>query len=891
VVLAGTAAEFEREMPFSVWVDALDAYVVSQDFSGRDGWDEELEAELGQVLPSLRSAGDGAGALADERFRSHRAVRRLLALIAEERPLVLVLDDLHWSDGASVELLASVVRRGTGAPVLLALGFRPGQVAEGLAAALGDDGVRRIRLGELSESEAIELLEGHDVQVVAELYRHGGGNPFYLEQLGRAGAEAKALAGVPGGVAAAIAGELESLTPQSRAFLDGAAVAGEPFEPDLAATIAELSQAEGLAALDDLLALDLVRPTQVPRRFTFRHPLVRRAVYESARGGWRLAAHMRAAEALAERGAAAAERAYHVEMSASQGDDDAIAVLLEAGEAAASRAPAAAARWFEAALRLLPAGDTARQVEVRVLLASPLRAVGELERCRATLLDAIELLPPDAVTRRVELTTLCAAVEHWRGLHAEAHTRLMRAWEELPEGGTPAAAALQIELAVDGLYVLDLEQAESMGEAALATSRELGDPPLIAAAASALGLVMATMGRLDEAAKHREEACSHIARATDEEIAPRLEALFYLGWTETYLEMYDDSIAHSKRGIEIARATGQGRLLVPLMLVQGFPFQMQGRLAECLEMAEGAVEAARLSANPHSLYWALFELGWAHYFSGNLEAAIAAAEESLRVDSRLLGGTMPSAGGGPGWVRACAQLESGDPAGALEVFREIHRTDVQVAVQRCFDYEVMALAEIALDNVETATELADRAEADAEALGTRLAECVAARTRAAVLLAAGDGAGAAATAERACDAAAQIGAKLELGFARVLQGRGLAEAGKRAQAIEVLRDAERTLDECGSARVRDEARRELRKLGARAEPRGPAASEESGLEALSKRELEIAELVTDRMTNQEIASKLFLSKKTIESHIRNLFFKLGATSRVEVARIVERHRG
>ena len=85
-------------------------------------------------------------------------------------------------------------------------------------------------------------------------------------------------------------------------------------------------------------------------------------------------------------------------------------------------------------------------------------------------------------------------------------------------------------------------------------------------------------------------------------------------------------------------------------------------------------------------------------------------------------------------------------------------------------------------------------------------------------------------------------------------------------------------------------RRELRRLGARAEPRGPAARATAAIDALTKRELEIAELVTDRMTNREIAPTLFLSDKTIESHIRNIFHKLGVSSRVDVARAVERER-
>jgi DNA-binding NarL/FixJ family response regulator len=127
-------------------------------------------------------------------------------------------------------------------------------------------------------------------------------------------------------------------------------------------------------------------------------------------------------------------------------------------------------------------------------------------------------------------------------------------------------------------------------------------------------------------------------------------------------------------------------------------------------------------------------------------------------------------------------------------------------------------------------------------------------------------------------------------FARALGGRALAAGGMRTEAIAMLRAAESELDVCGCARVRDEMRRELRRLGARAEKRGPAAAGDSGLPSLTKRELEIAELVTDRKTNREIAATLFLSDKTIESHLRNIFVKLGVSSRVDVARAVERNR-
>ena len=903
VVLSGAAAEFERELPFSVWVDALDAYVVSQDFAQHESWDAGLAVELGQVLPSLRSANGGAGAVADERYQAHRAVSRLLGLVAENQPLVLVLDDLQWSDSASIELIGALARREPDAPVLMALACRPGQVALRLTAALTGARVRRLELEPLSEAEAALLLEDLDADAAAAIYRHGGGNPFYLEQLGRAG-DGGALAtrpehgspaaetGVPAAVAGAIAGELDSLSDESRALLNAAAVAGEPFEVDLAAAIAGLQGAEALAALDDLLDTDLIRPTDVPRRFVFRHPLVRRAVYESLRGGWRLAAHAKAAEALAARGADAAERAHHVEQSAGQGDAAAIELLLDAGRSAAPRAPEAAARWFEAALRLLPSGDSDRQVSIRVSLASALRSSGELERCRATLLEAIDLLPAESVVRRVELTTLCAAVEHWQGRHDDAHSRLERAWDDVPDRTLPAAAALQIELAVDGLYRLDFAQTLTMGRGALETARGVGDRALIAAAASALCLGEAAAGDIDAAREHREEALGQVDRLSDAELTPRLEALYYLGWAENYLEHYEEAIAHVDRGIAIARAAGEGRLLVPMMLVKGFPFEMQGRMAEAVELCETAIEAARLAGNPHYLFWALFELGWAHYYSGNLDAAIAAGEESARIGGRLAGATMPSAGGGPGWQIACSRFEAGEVERAREEMQALGSDELEhkIPVERCFDWETLALVELANGNLEAADGYARRAEDNAERLGLRVPHAVAGRARAALLLAAGQADEAARAAGRSARDAAAVGARLQAAFSRGLAGQALAAAGDRAGALDALREAERETDRCGSVRFRDEMRRELRKLGARAEVRGPATGDDSGMASLTKREREIAELITDRLTNPQIASKLFLSKKTVESHIRNLFVKLGASSRVEVARIVERER-
>src|SRR5918995_2410088 len=130
-------------------------------------------------------------------------------------------------------------------------------------------------------------------------------------------------------------------------------------------------------------------------------------------------------------------------------------------------------------------------------------------------------------------------------------------------------------------------------------------------------------------------------------------------------------------------------------------------------------------------------------------------------------------------------------------------------------------------------------------------------------------------------------APIEAARSHALAGRALALAAERTRAVQLLRAAERTFDACGAERDRAEARRELRRLGARSEPRGPSSGADGGLESLSRREREIAELVTARKTNRQMAAELFLSEKTVESHLRNIFVKLGASSRVEVARAVE----
>ena len=191
IVLRGSGADLERDLAFWVFVDALDEYIESVEPRRLDNLDDEVRAELAHVFPSLSGLGRGAAiGVQDERYRVNRAVRELLERLAATKPLVLILDDFHWADPASVDLLLSLLHRPPAAAVLIVLGARPNQgpprLISGLHRALRDGELARIELGPLTSDEAAAMLgrERSDDQVSA-LYEESGGNPFYLEQLAR----------------------------------------------------------------------------------------------------------------------------------------------------------------------------------------------------------------------------------------------------------------------------------------------------------------------------------------------------------------------------------------------------------------------------------------------------------------------------------------------------------------------------------------------------------------------------------------------------------------------------------------------------------------------------------------------------------------------------------
>jgi ATP/maltotriose-dependent transcriptional regulator MalT len=907
LVVSGSASELERELPFGIFVDALDEYLEALEQRHLAALDDQTRAELAQVLPSLGGPAAGGGALLQhERYRTHRAVRRLLETLAQERPLVLVLDDLHWADSGSIELLGTLLRRPPSAPVLVALAVRPRQVPERLTGPLeraqASGFLTRIDIGALGAEDA-RLLLGDAVSgsVAAALYDESGGNPFYLQQLARAlgrrleampAAGGVSLAGieVPRMVAAALVDELALLSDGARRVLDGAAVAGDPFEPELAAAAAAMPELDAVDWLDELLALDLVRATDVPRRFRFRHPLVRQAVYETAPGGWRLGAHERCAAALAARGASAPARAHHVEQAGRHGDQAAIAVLQEAGEAVAQRTPAGAARWFGAALRLLPAAaPTEQRLGLLSARAGALAATGEFADAHAALVESLRIVPADALALRVGLTGACAGIERVLGRHDAARARLVAALDGLPDPHSTEAAALMIDLGVGAFYRMEHDEARAWADRALAVARPLGAEPLQAAAGALAALALAFAGASADAEQYRARAAAMVDAMTDDELAAQLDAVAHLAGAEDYLARFAESLAHAERGIAVARATGQGQLFPVLIPAVNAALFGLGRLAESVELMDGAIEGARLMGNVQPLAWNLLSSGSARMMCGDLDGALAAATESVEL-SRDLGVSLVSSYAG--MILGSVLIEHGDPQRGIEMLVGTGggpSLPDSPGCWRAWDLERLTQGWLALGRHAEADQAAADAESVAAATGLRFAAALAGRARGRVALAGGDAAGAAEHALASVAAAEEVGAVAEAALSRTLAGRALAAAGQAGPAAEQLEPAAAALEDCGALRYRDEAERELGKLGRRRHRRTRRGrTDGTGVDTLTERELQIARLIVDRRTNAQIAADLFLSPKTVETHVRNLFHKLGVSSRVDVARTVER---
>ncbi|MDW5594797.1 BREX system ATP-binding domain-containing protein [Conexibacter stalactiti] len=892
LVLEGRAAEHERDVPFGAIVDALDDHVAAL----HPRRIEELGPELAAILPAAAAHSDGMTAIAvpttaAERFRYHRALRALLEQLGRERPVALLLDDLHWADDASVEFVLHLLRRPPRTACLAVFALRPlAPAPQLLDAARNAPRCEQLALSPLSHEASLTLLEAvSDRELKERIVREAGGNPLFLEEMARIMRHPGAS--LPPTLVAAVQLEVQSLPPASRMLIDGAAVAGDPFDPELAAAAAALDPLDTLSLLDELVAADLLRPTG-GRAFRFRHPLVRRAVYDAAPPGWRLAAHERAAVALAQRGASPTARAYHVEQAARPGDESAIALLAEAAGTAGDTAPATAARWYGAAARLLPHDQPDRRATLLVPMALALANAGRLDDARGVLIEVLTLLPAGPTPTRLAVIAACSGVEQTLGRHVEARRRLLVALEDAPP---EAEAMLSYELALGCFHMGDDSGLRTWASRALERATD-AEPALVAGAEAMVGVAQIRAGEPATGLELLSAATDRLTALDDDALAARLDASFLLGMCLLLAELPRDAKGIFVRALNVARATRQGHMLAPLSTGRTMGLVGLLDLDAAAREAEEAEEIARLQGVQYQLYWSLWTRAWVHWERGETTACERVSSECAQMAATLDDESVMIR---TGRCNMAALRAAQEPEAAIEQMLDAGGPLLEQVDTEWSSWLLLQLvrAGVAAGRIEDAQRWSDHLTAHAQRMGIAGTTARALMAQAELALAAEDGRAAALLAHQAATHGAAVGLQLDDVGARLLEGRALALAGDRDAALTVLHRVVADAAAAGAMRLHDAAARELRRLGARvsAEARratdGAAGSGAGRIESLTPREREIAELVAQGQANKQVAATLFLSEKTIEHHLSRVYAKVGVRSRTELAAVFARATG
>ena len=905
-VLAGRGTEFEREVPFGTLVSALDG-----PFAERGAeWLEELTSErlacLTSVFPSLSGLrSPGVDAPPPQGHRLHDAVRAALGAFSQE-PVVLVLDDVHWSDRASVEMLVHLLRRPLRGGVLVVIAYRgaeaPPILRRTVAAAARDGDISEIDVVPLSQAESDEILDDRlSAGRRRALFLESGGNPFYLTELARAADHQEAGAegvdageehkpeDVPAAIVSAIEHEIAARSVDAQALAEAAAIVGDPFGLEVAGQVAELTPAEAALALDELAAAGLVRAADGARRYLFRHPIVRRAVYESVGVGSRADAHGRAAEALERSGGSLPARAHHVERSARPGDLRAVELLCSAAEATAPLAPAAAARWFSSAAELLPDdADPDRRAGVLVSLALTLTRIGRVAQARTTLTRALPRFSAESEpAAHGSMVSTIAQVDHMVGRHRDARTLLEDGIRRQIDTTSSSRALLHTDLAMNRWLANDLYSLLEAAGSARAFARDAEDRLSHAAACALEAAARADRGELEGALTLVDESAGLVDAWSDATVAGRIETLLVLGHAELSVGRALAAVRHLDRGADILRAGGRGAWSALMDSQLAIARLRCGDLDGAASASADALNAACID-HPQLELRALSVRAWVHTVSGDLGRAIGYGEQAVALADGEPHSVFSWSAHGC-LARAC--LEAGEPARARELILARGGgagLDETPHGERPQWLAMLALADLADGKLAAAAQWVEAGEAAAVAFPLGAATAEARLARAHLELAGGCPAVAAALADDAHDLFRAESVPVEAARAATLAGRAKSRSGLQDAAIEQLRYAQAELDRCGALRYRDEAARELRASVSGSVRRGRTKVGGEALGSLSNRELEVAGLVARGMSNREIAAELFLSTKTIETHLRRIFDKLGISSRASLAVAVER---
>jgi len=867
---------------------------------------------LAHLQPGRRLLSGVAGGAVESLDRGDLfdAVHSALEELAETRPLLVVVEDAHWADRSTRDLLSFLFSRSFTGPVAVVVSYRSDDLhrRHPLRATVAEwvrvPGVQRVQLDPLPEADVRRLVRALHAGPIQESDVHAivaraEGNAFFAEELVGAAEQGAPEHALPWGLADVLLVRLDRLGDDARTVVRAAACAGRRVSHPLLAAVVELDPGRLDAALRDAVEQNVLVRTGADS-YAFRHALLAEAVYDDLLPGERVRLHAAYATALRDHRVegTAAELARHAR--AAHDVPTALRASVEAGDEAMSvGGPDEAARHYETALEMLADRDDCDDVDRVTLVARTADAVvasGHPDRARKIVVDQLRTLEQDAAPER-----------RARLLMAMANAALLT---ERPDGA--------LEAVIEALTLLPDEPSVLRAK-------------VLAVAARA----HAEWGRDEEATRYATEALG---------LAQKLDLAPTVADATTTLAGVDHRTGDpdaARRSLEqiVAQAVRDGDLQAAMrghFLLGGLHHE-HGELAQAQAAYAASAQDARDAGRP----WAPY--GFDARFMGALVAYQRGEwDEALRI-SDTAGEVPPPVA--EGLLRATAaqvQVGRGEPVAAetLEQLRPLWERDGLLAL-------LAGSAGIDLAGQGGDLEAAVRVHDDLVVLLSRLwSEHFQARIRLSGLLLGqlADAAGAAPAAERAALAAraptllravdaAQarvarrkrpLGPEGQAWLARVraedLRLRWLAgvdapdedqlvaawqesatafealghayeTARSQARLAAVLRAAGRT---AGSREVAGPARETARRLGAapllaELAAAGAVRREAGGAPgALTAREKEILALVAQGRSNGEIAAQLFISTKTVSVHVSNILAKLGAGGRTEAAAIARR---
>lgn len=819
-------------------------------------------------------------------------LHQLLALIeraAARRPLLLVVEDLHWADSASREFFGYLARNLGERQVMLVGTVRTGELPTGhpirqLVAELGRrEDVVSLPLEPLDAhhvGEQVTAIDGrYDPARAAAIYERSGGNPLFVEAL--AGNDVAGES--PGPLSELLLGRIARLSDSARYVLGVASIAGSTVGHDFLARLADRTDLDLDLALRELVERDQLVASV--RGYRFRHDLIREAVDGDLLPGERRRLHARAAELLSEwpdlapQGRSAAELAEHW-YQAGRSEEAYAAALAAADEARAVFAYGEEVRHLQRALELTAIDDPRRLELLERAVAATIPA-GQAARGIEHADAALELIDEAVDPERAVAVLLNRSLLRSR-LDLGGRPDLDRALQLLPaDQPTFLLGLLHYLLAVDNSTGRRSEEALRHAGLLFDLAEELDDDRLRCRAYTARGYALLVRGDIDDAMMWQQRA-QDLALAIGEDYVLMANAVWYVV-SMSYGGRWEQLIDVAYASLRQAELLGMQGWRGPLLRLNiAFAYEALGRLEEAIRICEEA-----LAAEPEELYRGALRssLGRFHIARGDFERAIPLLPD------------LESVYRGPGIMRSYAMGFNTRVWCDLALARQLPESanrEVDLLLRHTREQTPHATPD--LYGLVAAAQV-QRARLAAAPRNRVIVEEVAAnRAEIAALLSTAPGGSPMYEAMRLSaenelapdrladwDRAAELWRQLNVLPAVVESLIGGAEAAlassNRAGARRRLAEA-RQLTSTSDATI---LRRRIDALAQRAGLEPPTGAEVEDATGLTRREHDVLRLLARGLPNRQIASELFISPATVGVHVSRVLSKLGASSRTEAA--------